>query len=342
MTLVSSFLSDDNNYLFVRSLLRENILVRPKYMGSNYKDAILILLKRSVEGVCTHHGYILEGSTFLKRVHSGRVEANSFNGDIVFNVQFTAMVCNPPIGMLLKARVVNVNMFAVFTNVGVSTSTGEFLPVIDAIIVKAQHTGDVLEELNGMQVGHTVYVEIIGKRFEISDRRISVIGRYNPDQQKEAYERMLADFNGGNLVHRTTSKVGAVDMPQYVKSAEATTPIAALSRLKHEGISSSLTARNGASTRRHAPPSATEFEDDEEDGALGSGDEVATDESESDGGVGELEDDADVESDGGVVDTVEDDEDDSDDKDDEDAAIDDPAEDDLDEEDSISDVEFSS
>ena len=200
--------SSEDKYIFVRSILRENILVRPQYIGSNYKDVLRTLLSRKVEGVCTPHGYILPGSVSLLRILSGRLEAISLNGDTVFNVQFSASVCNPPVGMFLRARVVDSNMFAIFTQAGVSSSTGEFLPVIYAIIVKAQHPPELADVLGGLQIGSYVYVEITGKRFEIGDKRISVIGMYHVDG-KDRYERM---FKNGDHPHQHP----VVELPKFV------------------------------------------------------------------------------------------------------------------------------
>eukprot|EP00798_Chlamydomonas_sp_ICE-L_P002931 gene2931-33953_t len=56
---------------------------------------------------------------------------------------------------------------------GIQASDGQFTPLLDAILVKDQHEGDLLEKLNG-------------KRFEIGDNRISVVARLLADDDEFA------------------------------------------------------------------------------------------------------------------------------------------------------------
>jgi hypothetical protein len=110
---------------------------------------------------------------------------------------------------------------------------------------------------------------------------------------------------------RTMSKSVTVDMPQYVKSAEATMPIAALSRLKTDGASrTDLLSQNallGTVGRQGGMTLPTDFEDEDEDGA-GSDEEAVGSEEVSDIEGGGIEDE--VDSDVGVGDEDDDDKDD--------------------------------
>lgn len=163
--------------MFVRSLVRDAVLIKPQFLGANYRDVILGQLRAKHEGVCSRHGYILAGSIAMHRISLGHVQAATLNGDVRFDVQYFASVCNPAIGSRLGARVINMNKFGVLTHSGVQAPDGAFVPVVESIVTR--HVTSVPSEVDieTLQVGDTVQVEILGKKFELRDQKISVIGR---------------------------------------------------------------------------------------------------------------------------------------------------------------------
>jgi DNA-directed RNA polymerase subunit E'/Rpb7 len=182
--------------LFVRSLLRDATLMKPQYLGSNYREVLQQQVRRKVEGICTRHGFIMPNSVSLHRVSPGRVEGVSLNGDVRFDVQYHALVCNPPVGAVLHARVVNTNRFGVLAHAGVLKPDGEFLPVVEAIATKQAITGPDASEvdLDSLSVGDEVHIEVLGKKFELNDDRISVIARVLKKQaQTSASGRAAAE-----------------------------------------------------------------------------------------------------------------------------------------------------
>jgi DNA-directed RNA polymerase subunit E'/Rpb7 len=123
----------------------------------------------------------------VHRIVSGRVEAVSLNGDVRYDVQYFASVCNPPVGSVLPARVVNLNRFGVLTHSGIQQPDGTFVAVVESIITK-QALGLPSEvDLETLSVGDNVFVEIVGKKFELDDEKISVIGRVVM-QQKSSHK----------------------------------------------------------------------------------------------------------------------------------------------------------
>jgi DNA-directed RNA polymerase subunit E'/Rpb7 len=165
----------------VRSLLRDPVLVKPHMIGSNYREVVLHLLSKRLDGVCSRHGYIVPGSISVHKINNAKVQAFSLNGDVCYLVQFYASVCNPPIGAVLTARVVNMNKFGIMTHSGITAEDGTFKPVIESIVTR-QPAGSTSAmgsdvDLDTLKIGDTVFVEILGKKFELNDEKISVIGR---------------------------------------------------------------------------------------------------------------------------------------------------------------------
>lgn len=163
---------------FVRSLLRDAVLIKPEYLGSNFREVIQQQLRLRLEGVCSRHGYIMPGSVAVHKVSLGRVEATSLNGDVRFDVQYMANVCNPPVGAHLPARVVNMNKFGVLLQTGLMQTDGAFVPVVEIVVTRQPLNGVGSEvDLDNLSPGDEVRVEIVGKRFELNDEKISVVGR---------------------------------------------------------------------------------------------------------------------------------------------------------------------
>ena len=167
-----------NNDSFIPSLLNEKIKVPPKYLHKNVNNVINTILVGKNEGKCTKHGYIKRDSIKILKTSVGRVEAHTLHGFVNYDVQFSAMVCNPTNGSVLKCQVVNSNNFGVLCSSGIQENDA-YVPILDIIVPKNSLTirSDSEISLNGLQKGDTVYVEIVGKKFDINDTKISAVGR---------------------------------------------------------------------------------------------------------------------------------------------------------------------
>jgi DNA-directed RNA polymerase subunit E'/Rpb7 len=166
--------------IFVRSLLRDATLLKPQFIGSNFREVLQQQIRDKVEGICSRHGYVLPNSVMVHRISPGRMEAVSLNGDVRFDVQYYAHVCNPPVGAVLPARVANTNRFGVLAHCGILQRDGEFLPVVEAIATKQPISGKSEPsevDIDALSVGDDIRIEVLGKKFELNDDRISVIAR---------------------------------------------------------------------------------------------------------------------------------------------------------------------
>ncbi len=167
---------------FVRSLLSDAVLVPPQHLGGNFRDVLLRILTARNEGVCSKHGYIMPGSIALHVVDLGQVQASMLNGSVRFNVRYWARVFNPTVGMVLEARVVNTNRFGVLAHAGLMAPDGTFTPVVEAIIAKQvdDHVlptlPGALTDLDGLEPGQVVRVQVLGRRAQLSASTISVVG----------------------------------------------------------------------------------------------------------------------------------------------------------------------
>jgi DNA-directed RNA polymerase subunit E'/Rpb7 len=157
--------------------LCEKIKLEPAFISSGYKDEVLKRLKVKVEGICTKHGYIKPDSIELHKICSGRVELIGLNGNTLFDVYFFADVCNPLLGSVIKCRVSNINKFGILAEAG---------NIIEAIIAKNSVSIHSDVDLEKIRIGDEVMVEVVGKKYELNDKKISLIARIvkNKDELK--------------------------------------------------------------------------------------------------------------------------------------------------------------
>lgn len=167
-----------NDHVFIRQQLTEKIKLEPAFISNRYKDEVLKRLKAKVEGICTKHGYIRPDSVEIYKVCSGRVELIGLNGSTVFDVVFWADVCNPLLGSVLKCRVTNINKFGILVEAG---------NIIEAIIAKNSVSIQSDVDLEKVRIGDDVMIEVVGKKYELNDKKISLIARIvrNKDESKK-------------------------------------------------------------------------------------------------------------------------------------------------------------
>jgi len=163
--------------VFTRVICRESIKIEPAYLNKDVRKTILARLLRKVEGICSQHGFIKHHTIELQKVCPGEVELASLAGNVVYDVYFYADVCNPLVGSVVKATITNINRFGILAEAGHSDN----ISVLEIIIAK--NSVNVQSEINleRCKIGDEVKVEILGKKFELGERKISAIGRVIKD-----------------------------------------------------------------------------------------------------------------------------------------------------------------
>lgn len=163
--------------IFVRVQLCEKVKLEPAFLSKNYKEEVLRRLKAKVEGICTKHGYIKPDSIDIYKICTGRVELIGLNGNSMFDVYFFADVCNPLLGSIIKCQVSNINKFGILAEAG---------NIIEAIIAKNSVSIQSDIDLERVRIGDEVFIEVLGKKYELNDKKISLIARIvkSPDVQR--------------------------------------------------------------------------------------------------------------------------------------------------------------
>lgn len=154
--------------IFMRMLLTDKVKLEPAFLSKKFKDEVLRRLKAKLEGVCSRHGFIRPNSIDIYKICMGKIELVSLNGNVQYDVSFYADICNPLIGSVIKSKVMNVNKFGVLA---------EAEGVVEIIIAKNSVGIQSEVDLNKIRIGDEVLVEVVGKKFELNDKKIALIGR---------------------------------------------------------------------------------------------------------------------------------------------------------------------
>lgn len=166
--------------VFTKLLVNDYIKLHPKSITKNTNQIILQKLKEKLEGKCSKHGYIKRDSIEIYKITPGRIELVGLNGYAQYNIHFHAEICNPLIGSLIKGNVVNINKFGILAEAGFY-SNSQFVNVLEVIIAKnsVNIVSDV--DLEKIAIGDEVIIEVLGKKFDLGDVKLSIVGRVVKD-----------------------------------------------------------------------------------------------------------------------------------------------------------------
>lgn len=195
--------------VFVNSILTDRVRLSPNMIDSDYRDALLKLVQEQYEGVCSKHGFIKPGSIELYKVSAGMMRLVSLNGDVIFTVQYKADVCNPVIGTVVTATVTNTNKFGILAEVSTQVleedGNPRNVPVIECIIMKQTVNMGSTKDLNVVKVGDDVHVEIMGKKYELKDKKICAVGKIVELHHHHRHHRLINDPHEDGICSEASS-----------------------------------------------------------------------------------------------------------------------------------------
>lgn len=153
----------DNN-LYTQMIINKKVLVSMKNIGSNLKEIMLKLIENDIAGKCIKEGYIKPNSISIIS-HSNGIQESDY---IKFSVVIECLVCNPVEGQNISCKVVNI------TKAGIRASVDdENNPLV--IFIARDHSY-LNKNFSNIKDEQEITVRVIGQRYELNDKNISVIG----------------------------------------------------------------------------------------------------------------------------------------------------------------------
>jgi DNA-directed RNA polymerase subunit E'/Rpb7 len=157
--------------VYTRALLKTRVSLPATLQNKHYEDSILQKLRTRVEGVCGSDGFVRPRSVEVVGVSQGIVDMSSLNGRAVYNVSYTADVCNPAVGDVMTCRVENVNSYGVLA-VNMSETR-----VLEVILQRDPVYFEHIESLDDLEPGDTVTVEVMCRQFKLGQKTITIVGK---------------------------------------------------------------------------------------------------------------------------------------------------------------------
>jgi hypothetical protein len=202
--------------IFVPIRFRTSIQLSPSDLVANFEDVLVEKVRGTLEGVCSRFGYIRPGSIAIVRRSAGSFIKQHFNGHIKFDMICKAEVCNPSIGAIFQAVVKNKNALGIHAESVINKDE----TVLDIIIPKRSVGIVSTVNLEDVQIGDTIYVEVLGKRYQLNDTKISIIGRaITPPSTAPVVPDYVDDID--EALDDDVPPLEADDADQFVEGAEA-------------------------------------------------------------------------------------------------------------------------
>jgi DNA-directed RNA polymerase subunit E'/Rpb7 len=175
--------------IYTRCLLTRKIVLPITIVGKNLNEVIEEFIQNNFESKCVVEGYVKPNSSKIIRYSSGVIERGN---NVVFEIVFECDVCFPVEGMLISCTVKNI------VKAGIRAESANDVPSpIVVFVAKDHHFNNQL--FNETQVGDIITVRVIGQRFELNDKYVSIIGElvkekeYTPKQKLPLKPRIVIE-----------------------------------------------------------------------------------------------------------------------------------------------------
>tara|TARA_B100000902_G_scaffold380511_1_gene416008 strand:+ start:4912 stop:5484 length:573 start_codon:yes stop_codon:yes gene_type:complete len=163
-------LSNDNSIYFPQ-ILNITLHVKSNELNKDIDSTLHKILKDKVEGMCVKEGMIIRDSTKIISKSAGKLNITTFNGNITYNVQYKASVCNPKRGQILPCFVRENNRSAVICYM----DDKEHSPV-NIYLHKEHHIGNV--DFVNLIPEDKIMVEVVDSAFEYLETQILVLCKF--------------------------------------------------------------------------------------------------------------------------------------------------------------------
>ena len=185
-----------NNDLFIPIKFTSSIFLKPHEVKNNIEEVFLEKIRNKYEGICTKHGYIKKNSIKIIKRSIGTIIKQHFNSNIQYNFQCIAEILNPVKGSIIKCIIKNKNAMGLLAQGFYENDN-----ILEVIIPKI--SAGIISEINldTLNINDEIYVEVFGKKFNIFDKSISIIGKaIDPSNKniKTEHDVILEDDNDDN------------------------------------------------------------------------------------------------------------------------------------------------
>ena len=155
----------DNSHVYIRSLLTQKTVLKYDEVNSELFDILETKIKKLNEGKCIKEGYVKNNSVKLLTYSSGEL----FDNKILFECVFECLITNPVESTIIYCITKSI------TKVGVRAELivdDEHSPYVVFIARDHHYNNEVFSQIKENDI---IQVRILGQRYELNDKFISII-----------------------------------------------------------------------------------------------------------------------------------------------------------------------
>jgi len=161
--------------VYSRCLITRKIVLPITTIGKNLKETIEENIKANFEGKCVVEGYIKPSSSVIVSYSSGVIlRGNKISFDVVFECD----ICFPVEGQLIDCVAKNI------TKAGIRAESADDVPSPVIVFIAKDHHYSI-PHFSEIKEGDKIKVQIIGQRFELNDKYISIIGTLKENKENK-------------------------------------------------------------------------------------------------------------------------------------------------------------
>ena len=162
--------------IYSRCLITRNISLPIHSIGKNLMEILEKKIMSTIEGKCLVEGFVKPKSTKIVTHSSGIIQGST----ILFEIVIECEVCFPVEGMLIPCIAKNI------TKAGIRAESVDEIPSPIIVFIARDHHYSVASFAN-IQEGDKFNARVIGQRFELNDKYVSIIAELVVTEYKSKY-----------------------------------------------------------------------------------------------------------------------------------------------------------
>jgi DNA-directed RNA polymerase subunit E'/Rpb7 len=163
--------------VYSRCLLTRNIILPITVIGKNIKEVLEENLKANFEEKCVVEGYVKPNSSNIITFSSGLIYRGN---QVSFEVVFECEICFPVEGMLISCVAKNI------TKAGIRAESSTEVPSPIVVFIAKDHNYNNTQ-FSEIKEGDKFTAKVIGQRFELNDKYVSVIAELSKPKMDKEY-----------------------------------------------------------------------------------------------------------------------------------------------------------
>jgi len=188
----------DNSHVYIRSLLTQKTVLKYDEVNSELFNILETKIKKLNEGKCIKEGYVKNNSVKLLTYSSGEL----FDNKILFECVFECLITNPVESTLIYCITKSITKVGVRAELIVDDEISQYI----IFIARDHHYNN--ESFSQIKENDIIQVRILGQRYELNDKFISIIAELISINNYSTLKNELLTQDSEEDLEKTGTKTG--------------------------------------------------------------------------------------------------------------------------------------